>query len=329
MSTLVEWTVTQWWQQSVNTHVDVFVWAESDDRHGVNLALWTHRQWRHVSTASHQRLNQHLVLVYRLLHFLHMPINGSKTTITIIYNGSPLAYAFSASTLLVGQQEGHLACKKLSGVVICLEQGADLHMAQLMPLPLTVSCFCKIQIGFTFLVPAHLGSPGKRAVKRVCVCVCVCALLWQFDFGDAEWLAQTSTVKNSVIWLHCWPLDQSVSSELTHRWVDLSCWQVDLSTTWPAAPRSNKILSMSLNYHVKCAWWKHIVLSWTECSEPQNSVAKNSCQLYLCSDGVISWSTGNTHLQWLYKNKGKTKKKDVIAKHLCTWMAFSHSVRLN
>ena len=46
-------------------------------------------------------------------------------------------------------------------MVVCLE-----HMAQLMPLPLTVSCFSKIQIGFTFLVPAHLGSPGKRAVKR-------------------------------------------------------------------------------------------------------------------------------------------------------------------
>jgi len=51
-------------------------------------------------------------------------------------------------------------------VVICL---VDLHMAQLMPLPLTVSCFSKIQIGFTFLVPAHLGSPGQRSVKRVCV----------------------------------------------------------------------------------------------------------------------------------------------------------------
>jgi len=46
-----------------------------------------------------------------------------------------------------------------------------LHMAQLMPLPLTVSYFSKIQIGFTFLVPAHLGSPGKKAVKRVCVYV--------------------------------------------------------------------------------------------------------------------------------------------------------------
>ena len=55
-------------------------------------------------------------------------------------------------------------------MVICLERGADLHMAQLMPLPLTVSCFSKIQIGFTFLVPDHPGSPGPRAVKRVCVC---------------------------------------------------------------------------------------------------------------------------------------------------------------
>jgi len=56
-------------------------------------------------------------------------------------------------------------------MVIGLERDADLHMAQLMPLPLTVSCFSKIQIGFTILVPAHPGSPGKRVVKRVCVCV--------------------------------------------------------------------------------------------------------------------------------------------------------------
>jgi len=80
--------------------------------------------------------------------------------------------AFSALTLLVGRQEGHPACIKAerwgAGMVIGLEQGADLHMAQLMPLPLTVSCFSKIQIGFTILVPAHLGSPGQRAVKWVC-----------------------------------------------------------------------------------------------------------------------------------------------------------------
>ena len=59
-------------------------------------------------------------------------------------------------------------------MVIFLELGADLHIAQLMPLLVTVSCFSKIQIGFAFLVPAHPGSPGKAAVKRVCVCVCVC-----------------------------------------------------------------------------------------------------------------------------------------------------------
>ena len=60
-------------------------------------------------------------------------------------------------------------------MVICLERGADLHIAQLMPLPLTVSRFSKIQIGFTFLVPAHLGSPGKRAVKRA---LCVTGALY-------------------------------------------------------------------------------------------------------------------------------------------------------
>jgi len=60
-------------------------------------------------------------------------------------------------------------------VVIYLEQGADLHMAQLIPLPLIVSCFSKIQIGFTFLVPADPGSPGQRAVnnnnnnKQICI----------------------------------------------------------------------------------------------------------------------------------------------------------------
>ena len=79
--------------------------------------------------------------------------------------------AFSALTLLVGRQEGHPACKKQewwgTGMVICLERGADLHMAQLMPLPLTVSCSSKIQIGFTFLVPAFPGCPGKEAVKRL------------------------------------------------------------------------------------------------------------------------------------------------------------------
>ena len=69
-------------------------------------------------------------------------------------------------------RKGIRPLKKLvvgTGMVICLERDADLHMAQLMPLPLTVSFFSKIQIGLNFLVRAHLGSPGKRAIRRVCV----------------------------------------------------------------------------------------------------------------------------------------------------------------
>jgi len=113
-----------------------------------------------------------------------------------------MCYPFSALTLLVGRQEGHPACKKTdwwgAGMVICLECSADLHMAQLMPLSLTVSCFSKIQMvfGFTFLLPDHPGSPlvpekgpslngcvcvcacvRACACVRVCVCVCVCVIL--------------------------------------------------------------------------------------------------------------------------------------------------------
>jgi len=81
--------------------------------------------------------------------------------------------AFRALTMLVGRQEGHPAWKNWA--VGCWHgylPGARCRLAyvQLMPLPLTVSCFSKIQIGFTFL--AHPGSPGQRAVKLVCVCVC-------------------------------------------------------------------------------------------------------------------------------------------------------------
>ena len=104
--------------------------------------------------------------------------------------------AFSALTLLVGRQEGHPACKKTewwgAGMVISLERGADLHMAQLMPLSLAVSCFSRIQIGFTCLVPAHLGSPGKGPLNMCCVCVCDL-------FGPRQCIsfALTAAVQNS------------------------------------------------------------------------------------------------------------------------------------
>ena len=69
--------------------------------------------------------------------------------------------AFSALTPLVGLQEGYLVCKKTewcgAGMVICLERSADLHTAQLMPLPLTISCFSKYPDWFYL---SGAGSPG-------------------------------------------------------------------------------------------------------------------------------------------------------------------------
>ena len=72
---------------------------------------------------------------------------------------------------------------RFQGLVGCWRgylSGARCRLIQLMPLSLTVSCFSKIQIGFTFLESAHPGSPGQRAVKWMCVfvCVCVCVCVW-------------------------------------------------------------------------------------------------------------------------------------------------------
>ena len=115
--------------------------------------------------------------IAQALHYLvcaaQLPLPIKNRTILLVQSFTAHV-AFSAVMLLVGRQEGHPACKKTewwgAGMVVCSERGADLHMAQLMPLPLSVSCFSKIQIGFAFLVLGHLGSPGQRAVKWVCVC---------------------------------------------------------------------------------------------------------------------------------------------------------------
>ena len=88
-------------------------------------------------------------------------------------------------------------------MVICLERGADLHMFQLMPLPLTVSCFSKIQIGFAFLVPPHPDSPGKMAVKRVCVCVCVSRRAFTTDGESARRCGDhCGAGEKAVMWQH-------------------------------------------------------------------------------------------------------------------------------
>jgi len=96
-----------------------------------------------------------------------MRINHNNIIIILCGNEDLCLQCFDTVGWAAGRASGLCA-----GMAICLEQGADLHMAQLIPLPLTVSCFSEIQIGFTFLVPAHPGSPGKRAVKRLYVCVC-------------------------------------------------------------------------------------------------------------------------------------------------------------
>jgi len=115
-------------------------------------------------------------VVKRVAFVLESSVSEELEKETHTHLMAPFPIAFSALTLLVGWQEGHPACKETewwgAGMVICLDRVADLHMSQLMPLPLTFFCFSKIQIGFTFLVPAYPGSPGQRAVKLVCVCVC-------------------------------------------------------------------------------------------------------------------------------------------------------------
>ena len=119
-------------------------------------------------------------------------------------------------------------------MVVCLERGADLHMAQLMALPLTVSCFSKIQIGFTFLVPAHPGSPGQRAVKQVCVCltvsVTVCLHIFSNRGGNSK---QTAWVKSllcdNVGWVKKWVLSHWMHSSpvlgTEFQTADAECWK--------------------------------------------------------------------------------------------------------
>ena len=150
-------------------------------------------------------------------------------------------------------------------MVIYLERGADLHTAQLMPLPLTVSCSCKIQIGSTFLVPAHLGSPGQRAVKRVCVCYCnsryTFVRCWSraardpIHFVSSHWLATDTTTKLAAKFstrafqrgcshFNSWP---TFSPYLYNRvWSELMCCN-SLSHSRLACSRLNAHIQPSVN----------------------------------------------------------------------------------
>ena len=99
-------------------------------------------------------------------------------------------------------------------------RGADLHIAQLMPLPLTVSCFSKIQIGFTFLVPAHPGSVGKRADKGVLlllvsVCRRIFVLALVFVYETNKIYLRTNSTLIQVARTHNYKLRRPNSSYYT------------------------------------------------------------------------------------------------------------------
>jgi len=152
------------WEETViargsgNSVIETKIGTETVTRTGVEVGLHTTVIGVCVVVTSHATLND------VLLHFIRTTLWGRKKEpiffCVLLFCGGACALCFS-------EWWG-------ASVVICLDRCADLHMAHLMSLPLRVSCFSKIQIGFTFLVPAHLGSPGQRAVKWVCVCVCVC-----------------------------------------------------------------------------------------------------------------------------------------------------------
>jgi len=93
--------------------------------------------------------------------------------LTSLFFMPSVLFAFSALTLLVGRQEDHLACKKLSGGVLAwlsVWSEVQMHIAQLMPLPLTVSCFSKIQIDLPFWYRLTQVVPDKGPLNG-CVCV--------------------------------------------------------------------------------------------------------------------------------------------------------------
>jgi len=122
------------------------------------------------------------VLLYLTMKLQFLVFCKSSTFVVVVvcwfglcsnFYVSTLYLSFSALTLLVGQQERHPACKKLSGGVLAwLSVRCRLAYHPADAAPLTISCFSEIQIGFTCLIPAHPDGPEQRAIKWMCVCVC-------------------------------------------------------------------------------------------------------------------------------------------------------------
>ena len=130
-------------------------------------------------------------------------------------------------------------------MVICLELSTVLHMAQLMPLPLTVSCFSKIQIGYAFLIPAHLGGPRQRAVKRVRSCVRVCYSCRKMKSANCCWYSHFLSESFGLNgYVHV-----CVNSEMAascHHWMTVMLMRI--AFVWLI-----RMLTMSLNVTAPCA----------------------------------------------------------------------------
>ena len=128
-------------------------------------------------------------------------------------------------------------------MVICLQRGADLHTAQRMPLPLTVSCFSKIQISFTFLILAHPGSPGKRAVKRVCVCVC-----WEREEHLDNELYPATASYQYMLTVKSMTTDRMSRNTTETCTVMVPSTAVNYLTTRKKRPWNNALLTSSIQY---------------------------------------------------------------------------------
>ena len=122
-----------------------------------------------------------------------------------------------------------------------------------MPLPLTVSCFSKIQIGFTFLVPAHLGSSGQRAVKWVCVPV------WHYVSMGTSYGPVSVSMSSVTSWCSIEMAEpiglvfsMGVSFQLSYS-VLCVCYPRLLTIMWPC------VLQSTINYWCRCKHYRHVI----------------------------------------------------------------------